>query len=1287
MIHHIKRATRHLIFWSLIAAALGLTGVRLLLTGIDNYKSDIATYLGELMGAPVKIGHLRAKMRGFSPELVLTEIDVASMVAKENPAIRFKEIRLGLNLLDTLISRDPLSSSWVTLVGAKLSVKRKADGRIAVEGLKTSDEQPLWLLQGKQYEVLQSQVLWQDEKNKGLPLQFAMVDAAIINDDQRHRINILMKLPKQYGDAIRISMDVEGNVFEPSTIQGVVFAEGKKLKPAELIPELPFNLKISSGTSSFKIWSGWQHSQLVSVNGMVQFQPLNLLRQDKEALFINKLDTRFNWELDDKLAGSGSPWRFDVSHFSLETATHGKSPNNKSLTGAFVMTGQRNNGNFLPKIGLFVEQLDLPVASALALFFAPLQAEQSQILKQAQLKGQLDDFSLYADWAEKTAAINAKFARLGVASVFAAPGIENLTGHIKGTDKHGVIRFSTENAQVNSGSLFREALSIKKLQGMVAWSQSQENWVLSSANIELNSPDIQTKSRMELIIPKNESQTFLDLQTAFTGNDASKARHYLPTGILKKTVVDWLDRAFISGRVPKGAMLFRGKPSDFPFKNGEGVFETLFDADKFELAYHPEWPHLTGVKAEVLFFQDGLEVNLQAGQSKGLTIKQAEVSIPVLGGSEHLLVQGELAGSIGDALSFMQQTPLKDRINPVLDAITPQGDTQVALNLKVPLIDSASARVDVTAQLNNAKLGIKSPALWVTQLHGQLKFNEQGVYSDVIHGTALGHPIQITVKNSARETMVNVNGRSTVGALQDQFKLPLQDVAKGTASYQLQLHLPTFENTEDTDKTPILAVQSMLDGVSLDLPGLLTKTKEQKTPLSLTFGLVDQSLALPITLNYDNRVKAAVKLDVKEQRLQSGHILIGNGEALQRQEPGIKFEINQDQMALQDWLSLAVQNRNAEAVADIREIKIHGTHALWHKTDLGSFNLMLKPDNKKWGGTIGSIFANGKISFPMQSNDTSKIVLDMEMLDISALKQLNQQTKDEAQTVSPKTVPLFTLSSKKTLWDSIDLGYLTVETQRLPAGIAFKQIELTGPDEKLTLSGDWTMHGKQSATHTKGHLELAKAGSLLARLGATHDLAETVATVDFTVDWNAAPYQLALPALKGQFEAKLKNGRILSIEPGFGRVLGVLAMAQWIKRLQLDFRDVYEEGLTFNTIKGRFDLRDGKVVTNNLVVDAVPAKITITGSTDLVARTVDHIVNVAPKSADAVPIAGTIMGKIALLVARSLTGENHEGFLFGSQYLVKGEWGNAQIIPMHENDGLLQKTWNGITAFPWLEQP
>jgi uncharacterized protein YhdP len=409
----------------------------------------------------------------------------------------------------------------------------------------------------------------------------------------------------------------------------------------------------------------------------------------------------------------------------------------------------------------------------------------------------------------------------------------------------------------------------------------------------------------------------------------------------------------------------------------------------------------------------------------------------------------------------------------------------------------------------------------------------------------------------------------------------------------------------------------------------------------------------------------------------------------------------------------APQNNNPngdEAENNIRQIKIHSQHAQWKSTSLGVFDLALKPDGSHWAGAISSAVATGKMRIPVALKGAEKIILDLTSLDLSALKQPKSQSDavqgasaEPESELAPTALPLFSITSDKTLWRSVDLGRLALETERIPGGLGFKNLALTGTGLKLALSdGDWTsspgagLHaqgqpgmtasGRRSKTHVEGRLELARTGELLERLGITKDLTETSAVIDFSVNWDAALYDFSLADLKGRVDVNLKNGRILSIEPGFGRVLGILALAQWVKRAQLDFSDIYQEGLTFNSIKGHFDLLNGTASTHDLVVDAVPAKIVINGDTDLVGQTVDHIINVTPKSADAVPIAGTIMGKLAALVGRSLTGKDQEGFFFGSQYLVKGAWGKAEIIPMHKNDGLLQKTWNGITDFPWLRQ-
>ena len=1283
---------RHLIFWSLIAAAVGLTGLRLLLLGVDHYKADLAGHISALIGTPVTIGHLGANMRGFNPQLKLTDITIASVAAAEheNPAIQFNEIRLGINVPELLASRNVLASSWVTLVGAKLSIKRQADGSIAVVGLKAGDGQPEWLLQGGKYEVLHSEITWLDETGNSKPVLFDDAALAIINDGQRHRLNLLLKLPKKIGETLRVSMDVSGNIFKPASTQGRVYIDGKAVFLPELVALWQHSagnrIQLNSGNGDFEIWADWQEAQLSSINVVAQLQKMTLARPDKQTFHINALKARLHGAISNTGNNTGKQWQLDASEFVLET---GK----KWPAAVFSVSGQHQDDNTLTQLGLFVQQADVQEASELVRFFAPLADDQAKLLAQAQLKGTLEDFSAFADLESAALTLSGQFTGISVAPLLSVPGIDNLSGHIKGNEKQGTLTLTTHDAKLTAPGLFRETLPINRLLGTLGWQQGDDNWSLSSHKVELDSSNFHTESRFHIDIPKADEPVFMDWQSAFTGADVREVRRYLPTGIMDEDVVAWLDNAFISGRMTNGGLLIYGKLSDFPFADTPGVFQAVFTGEQFELSYAPEWPHLVGMNAEVQFLQGGLNVSILQGRSDiardgvyaasqsgtgaaKVVIKQAEVTIPSLNKSRQLLVKGEVEAGIADALAFMQQTPLHASVDSLLEAITPQGNTRVILDLKIPLVDGAPTKVDGAAHMKDARLMVKSLALPVSKITGALKFNEQGVYSDTIQAMALGHPLQATIANTENQVSIKVDGRAGVSGLQAQFDLPWWHMAEGETDYQLQLALPY------DDVAPVLKVDSMLSGMSLDLPGALAKTREQKKPLSLHFSLSDKPL-LPLLLNYDNKLKAALQLDTRHKTVHSGHILVGAGEAVQPEEAGLKLEINQERLALQDWLGLSAAE---DAVNIVKEVKIHSPHALWKKADLGSFDLLLNHKGDYWLGTIDSTIAKGSMQLPAGNKNTDRIKLAMTLLDLSALKQATSKDAAPLPGLSPEQAPLLTLTSDKTLWQSVDLGRLSLVTERSPDGMVFKQAELAGTHQKWVLSGDWTFSGGQSITHVQGNLDVPQAGQLLAKLGLSKDLTETSAAIDFAIDWKGTPYQFSLAGMDGHLNMNLQGGRILSIEPGFGRVLGILAMAQWIKRAQLDFSDIYQEGLTFNSIKGHFDLANGIASTQNLVVDAIPAKIAISGDTDLINHNVDYIVNVTPKSADAVPIAGTIMGKIAALIGRSLTGKDQEGFFFGSQYLVKGPWDNAEVIPMHKNDGLLQKTWNGITGFPWLEQ-
>ena len=1279
MIHHVKRATRHLIFWSLLAIAVGLTLLRLLISGIATYRHELADNISAKLGTPVTIGSLGAKMRGFTPELIAKNLTIASVDEHPNPAIALKEIHLGLDLLDLLMTGDTISSTRISLVGAKLSVRRKDDGSISIIGLKASDEQPTWLFQGRKFEVLQSEVTWQDSMHRLVPLTLDNVNLAIINKDDNHQINLLARLPEYYGETLTAVFKLNGNPFQPADLNGSVYFKGKNLDVANLTASAfaPV-VHLNTGQLNLQAWGKLQNSQIIALRTVANAENLRLQPQDHTALQLKSLDTDFSWRLQNSVNDKNRDWRLDVQH--LQIATTDSNSITQQWPDTVFSAALKVDADSTPQtLSLFIDALDFREIALLAQFVPSLTQEVKNLLVQIQPQGSLENFALFADLTNKQGAITGELNAVTTNATDKIPGFENFNAKITGTEKQGFVRLVTQDSKITANSFFSEPLVIKNLDASLTWQQNQHEWFVFCPDFKLNLDNFNSSSRLRLTIPKDGDQPFLDLQGTFASSDVTSIKHYFPTKVMKPADVEWLSRAFVHGRVENGQLLYFGKLGNFPVQGSTDIFEALFDAQEAELHYAPDWPHITDISAHALFLQDRMEIYVNHGVSNKLITSNAVVINEAVGKSKVLLIKGDVDGEIAQVLDFLKQTPLNDRVGNLVDAIEPVGNTKVALDLVVPVSkDKSQLKVDGVAPLTQAKLKINALDLWVTKINGSLKFDEYGIYSDTITAAALNYPIKIHAGHEDSTTLVNVAGHAEISDLEQQFSVPAKGIADGEMAYDLNLRLP-YE-----DLPPELQVNSDLVGVSINLPGALAKSKTEHKPLSLHFDLGDQSL-LPIGFAYDQQLKATLKFNTRKHVIDSGHILYGDGEAKQSTEAGLKLEINRNQLNLKDWLGFSSGRQNTEeSTVQLREISVNSPQAMWGGSSLGHFQLTLKPEDQHWQGSIDSAFAVGKLSIPNDFNHGTA-QLTMDLLDLSVIKNLKSTNTSDTQTspLLPQDLPLLSISSDKTMWQMIDLGMLSMHTIRLADGIAFPHVELNGLAQTLVLSGDWRGGG----TTLQGQLDMPNAGQLFSQLNITKDLVETSAHAEFTAHWPDAPHRFALAKVRGGVDLKFTDGRILSIEPGFGRVLGVLAMAQWGKRLQLDFSDLYEQGLAFNSIKGHFDIRDGKALTNNLVVDAIPANITISGETDFISKTNDQHITVLPKGAEAVPIAGTIMGKVTGLIARTLTGKDQEGFLLGSQYWVKGPWDKMQIIPLHENDGLLQKTWTGITDFPWLQKP
>jgi uncharacterized protein YhdP len=325
------------------------------------------------------------------------------------------------------------------------------------------------------------------------------------------------------------------------------------------------------------------------------------------------------------------------------------------------------------------------------------------------------------------------------------------------------------------------------------------------------------------------------------------------------------------------------------------------------------------------------------------------------------------------------------------------------------------------------------------------------------------------------QTTVHVVGNTSIEDLFEQLKiLPLTQLnsqtkwIEGGSDYNLTLNLP-YEKT-----LPTLQIQSMLAGISLNLPAELAKSKLQKLPLSMTLTLGDETM-LPLTLNYNEQLKAAVNIDTKNKKLERGAILLGDGKVDLPDSQGLSFKISRDDLALQDWLSLAAAG-SENNTADIHTVAIYSQNARWKKSELGEFDLLLKRENEAWRGDLQSEFATGMVRF--QKNATLK--LELEKFDLAIFKKLQNgsDAKNETITTSGETskkLPSLLLQSQQTFWNDKPLGKLAIETQQSENGMTIKTVDLQAATHHLSMTGEW----QNSQTQLRGKLDFFKAGQLI----------------------------------------------------------------------------------------------------------------------------------------------------------------------------------------------------------------
>jgi uncharacterized protein YhdP len=189
-------------------------------------------------------------------------------------------------------------------------------------------------------------------------------------------------------------------------------------------------------------------------------------------------------------------------------------------------------------------------------------------------------------------------------------------------------------------------------------------------------------------------------------------------------------------------------------------------------------------------------------------------------------------------------------------------------------------------------------------------------------------------------------------------------------------------------------------------------------------------------------------------------------------------------------------------------------------------------------------------------------------------------------------------------------------------------------------------------------------GRYFARLKLPQGIKGGSARVQGQLSWSGSPQVVDWPTLSGELRLEAKKGQFLKVEPGIGKLIGVISLQALPRRVALDFRDVFSEGFAFDVISGTAAITRGVARTGDFSMAGTSARVQMKGEINLAGETQRLDVKVVPSVSESVALGAAIVnpavGIATLLAQKALKDPISEMVAF--EYEVSGTWADPMVM-------------------------
>ena len=1212
-----------------------------LLPSVERLVSDYAA-------RPVEIAGFSIDWLGREPVLSLQELQVYPQYGGDAPQLQLSSLYVSLDPW-ALLTAD-IRVGRLALAGIRLSLLRHADGRISVEGFSGEDDSEatgdntavaLWLLEQPRLGLYSSQVELRDEAS-GRTLRFNDVNMELENDGEKHRLSGAARLPAELGRQLSFVADFQGDISDSRRLHGEIYLKGRALR---LAPEpaglLPTRLGVSDGETDLEFWSHWKDGRVTAATLDLEARGVESHGVTLDALggLLNLRREGEGWRIDGErlhLAHAGQRWESD--YLALE------------LDG-------RGGG------GATAQRLDVEPLTGLLLASGVLAREHREMVETLRPSGRVEGLELAWE-ADGGFALRGDLQGWSNRPWREIPGIDGLNARVDGRGDEGRIALNGDperGLSVEFPKLFRHPIALDRLAGTLQWHRDEEGLRLTSEAISAENAHIATRTRLDALIPTGGTTPILDLQSDFHDGDGAQTFRYLPVGIMPPEAVSWLDRAIVGGRVTAGSALFHGDTGDFPFLNGEGRFEVRFNVEGGILDYREGWPRLEELEAEIAFINQGMHAVGSAGRILGGEVRRVTAHIPDLNRAV-ITIDGEAEAPAPDLLSLLRDTPLREQIGGYFEGMSAEGRPGLDLNVVIPLIpkEEGGGEIAVSGSVDfqEGRLDLGAADLTLSRVNGRIGFDNHGIRAEGVKARYRDRPLTIgAYPLKSGGSRIAAEGRFPARELIEPHSPFAASRMEGEAQWRLDVDLPGREESRGGMQVAA-RLRSDLEGVAIHLPAPLAKGADEISHLDLTARLGSGTERSPIRFQCGDNLRGVIQPgDAKHPRRAA--IALGGGEPPPLPDKGLAVGGEIREMALASWIELwnPPSDENRSETPEVTHLDLHVAQLEAFGHLFNDQRLSGGPRHGEWSFQLEGPDARGSLSLPTQWDRAHTLRADLEQLVLRPYGDQEETVpKPPEPPVDPRDWPAIELRSAQFTYDGLTLGSLELAAAPEYDGLELHNLVIDSSHTHLDGRGGWSWRDGRPESWLAVRVDSRDLQSTLATFGYPRTIAGGSGSANLNLNWPGDPGAFSLAATEGEASLDFSDVNILELDPGAGRVLGLL---------RLDLAGAVREGIQFDAIRGRALLGDGAAVIPELELLGNTADLAVTGEVQLVEERYDLLVDLTPNVSSSLPLVGALasanpMVGAALFIGTRLLDKEIDKAA-ARRYSVKGAWDNPQL--------------------------